>query len=252
MKRLWPFAALAVIAYLVFALITLPASVIVNRVQLQGVTIAGVEGTIWNGNAQVVRIGATHLGSMSWKLHALPLLTLRGSADFKLSRTDGFAQGAITASGQQVDFKDLTAALPIAALPPQVAPGGWTGSVNAKLARLILENGWPTSAIGTVDVVDLTGPARKPVNLGSYQLKFPAESQVKSPAADTLVGSINDIAGPIQIAGTIQLKSSDRSYLLDGLVATKPNAPADFTRTLEFLGPPDAQGRRQFSLSGTM
>jgi general secretion pathway protein N len=248
MKRFWPLAILALIAYLAFALITLPASVIINRVQLPGVTIAGVDGTIWNGSAQVVRVGSTHLGSLSWTLHALPLLTLRGSADFKLTRTDGFAQGEIMASGERVQFDDLTASLPISALPPNIAPGGWTGSVNARLSELTLENGWPISANGTVDIADLTGPAQRPNNLGSYQLKFPVES----PAADTLAGSINDIAGPIQIAGTVQLKSSDRSYQLDALIATKPNAPADFTRSLEFLGPPDAQGRRQFSLSGTM
>jgi general secretion pathway protein N len=248
MKRLWPLATLGIVAYLVFALVTLPASVIVDRVQSPGVTIAGVDGTVWNGSAEVVRIGATHLGSLTWKLHALPLLTLRGKADIKLSRTNGFAQGTVAVSNERIQLSALTASLPIDALPPEVAPGGWSGSINAKLAELTLANGWPISADGTMDIVGLTGPARRPTNLGSYQVQFPAEST----AADALVGRIKDIAGPIQIAGTVQLKATDRSYLLEGLVATKPDAPADFTKSLEFLGPPDAQGRRQFSLSGTM
>jgi general secretion pathway protein N len=248
MKRLWPLATLGIVAYLVFALLTLPASVIVDRIQSPGVTIAGVDGTVWNGSAEVVRMGVTHLGSLTWKLHALPLLTLRGKADIKLSRTNGFAQGTVAVSNERIQLSDLTASLPINALPPEVAPGGWSGSINARLAELTLADGWPISADGTLDVVDLTGPARRPVNLGSYQVQFPAEST----AADALAGRIKDIAGPIQIAGTIQLKAIDRSYLLEGLVATKPDAPADFSKSLEFLGPPDAQGRRQFSLSGTM
>ena len=103
------------------------------------------------------------------------------------------------------------------------------------------------SADGTVDLVNLTGPARQPVELGTYRMQFPLQTN----DANTLAGSINDVEGLLQISGKIELQP-DRSYVLDALVATQPNAPAEFTRTLEFLGPPDAQGRRPFSLSGTM
>jgi general secretion pathway protein N len=248
MKRLWPFAALGLLAYLVFALVTLPANVVIPRVQPPGVTIAGLNGTIWNGSAQVLQIGGVHVGSLTWKLHLLPLLTLRAAADVNLKRTDGFAQGRVSVSGQQVQLNDATVSLPIETLPPQVAPGGWTGSINARLAQLTLTDGWPVAANGTVDVVKLTGPARRPAHLGSFQLKFPLETR----EPNTLVGSLNDVEGPLQIAGKIQLKSTDRGYLIEGLVATKPDAPADLTRALEFLGPPDVQGRREFSLAGTM
>lgn len=248
MKRIWPFVVLGLVAYLAFAVVTLPASVVVPRVQPEGVTVAGLDGTIWNGSAQVLQVGGAHLGTMSWKLHPLALLAMRASADVTLKRTDGFAQGGVSASGSQVELTDFTASMPIAALPPQMAPGGWTGSVNAKLAALTLFDGWPIAANGTIDLVNLTGPARRPANLGSFQLKFPVETK----DANSLAGTVNDVEGPIQIAGRVHLKSTDRSYLLEGLVATKPDAPAEFGRTLEFLGPPDAQGRRQFSLSGTM
>jgi general secretion pathway protein N len=154
----------------------------------------------------------------------------------------------VSAGSERIDLRNFTASLPIAALPPQVAPGGWTGTINAKLAVLSLVNGWPTTADGTIEVMDLTGPARQPANIGSYRVMFPAQTS----APDALTGSINDIAGPIQIVGTIQLKAADRSYLLDGMVAAKPDAPPNLTRTLEYLGAPDAQGRRPFSLSGTM
>jgi hypothetical protein len=57
--------------------------------------------------------------------------------------------------------------------------------------------------------------------------------------------------GPLQINGTIKLKA-DRSYELDALVGAKPNTPQNLLRALEFLGPPDAQGRRQFSMAGAL
>jgi general secretion pathway protein N len=264
MKKIWSLVALGVLAYVVFALVTLPAGVVAARLQPPGVNIGGVTGTAWNGSAQVVQVGGTNLGALTWKLHALPLFALRAVADFKLTRTDGFAQGTISATRQTIVLTDTTASLPLAMLPPQVAPGGWTGTLNAKLASLSLANGWPTHVDGTIEAMELTGPARRPANIGSYQVKFPVAGNpvagtpvagtpvAGSPAADVLVGAVSDIGGPIQIAGTIQLNSADRSYLVEGMVATKPDAPPDFARTLEYLGPPDEQGRRQFSLSGTM
>lgn len=248
MKKIWSLVALGVFAYVVFALITLPADVVAARLQPLGVNIGGVTGTAWNGTAQVVQVGPTNLGALTWKLHALPLFALRAVADFKLTRPDGFAQGTVSATRQTIDLTDTTASLPLAMLPPQVAPGGWTGTLNAKLASLTLTNGWPTRIDGTIEAMELTGPARRPANIGSYQVKFPGQATT----SEVLAGSVTDIGGPIQIAGTIQLKAADRSYLVEGMVATKPDAPPDFARTLEYLGPPDEQGRRQFSLSGTM
>jgi len=239
---------LGVLAYVVFALVTLPASVVIPRVQPQGVTLAGLDGSVWNGSAEVLQVGGIHAGSIEWDLHVLQLFGLRAAADIKLKRTDGFAQGGVSVGKQRVELDNFSASLPLNLLPPQFAPGGWTGSVNARLADLTLADGWPVSADGTIDIVNLTGPARRPANLGSFQVKFPVQSN----EANTLVGSVNDVEGPLRIAGKIQLKSTDRSYLLEGLVATKPDAPAELARTLEFLGPPDTEGRRPFSLSGTM
>jgi len=93
----------------------------------------------------------------------------------------------------------------------------------------------------------VTGPARQPVNRGSYKIALPAQ---KSPPG-TLTGDLSDIGGPLQVTGTLQLKP-DRSYLIEGLIAPRPDAPSDVVNTLQFLGAADAQGRRPFSLAGTL
>ncbi|HEY8539365.1 MAG TPA: type II secretion system protein N [Steroidobacteraceae bacterium] len=248
MNRVWPYVALGVVAYLVFATVTLPANVVVPRVQPPSVTLAGLDGTIWNGSAQVLQVAGTHLGSVRWKLHVLPLLTLRPAATVEIRRTDGFARGDVSFSGNRVALEDVSAALPISALPPRAVPGGWQGSINARFAALTLADGWPIAAAGTVELLNLTGPARRPMNLGSLQVTFPAAAG----DSDTLTGTINDIEGPIELTGTLQLKASDRSYLVDGWIKTKPDAPADLVRSLNFPGEVDAQGRRQFSFSGNL
>ena len=249
MKRLWPLVALGVSAFIIFALVTLPAAVVMSWLGSAGVSAGGVSGTIWNGRAQVLQVQGAHIGSVEWKLHVLPLFMAHASADVKVTRIDGFATTQLSASpAGTVRLKGLTASLPLSALPPNTIPGGWTGTLNGKFTQLTLEKGWPTEVGGTLDIVDLTGPARNPAQAGGYHIVFdPAAS-----SAEVSKGAISDAGdGPLQVSGTLELKS-DRSYKLEALIAARPNAPRNLVQTLEFLGPPDEQGRRQFATEGTM
>ncbi|HEX2584697.1 MAG TPA: hypothetical protein VHL14_06170, partial [Steroidobacteraceae bacterium] len=55
----------------------------------------------------------------------------------------------------------------------------------------------------------------------------------------------------ISVSGKLIL-NSDRGYQLDTMVATRPNTPESITEGIQFLGEADAQGRRPFTVSGTM
>lgn len=249
MKRLWPLLALGIGAFVLLALVTFPASVALSRLGSAGISANGVSGSIWNGRAQVLQVRGASIGSVEWRLHFLPLLTARAQADVKVTRPDGFANTQLSIGlGGKLHLTGLTASLPLSALPANVMPGGWNGTLNGKFAELTLDDGWPTHVEGSLDAVDVTGPARKPANMGSYRLVFdPAAS-----TADTLQGALTDTGGgPLQINGTVQFKS-DRSYAVDAFVAPRPDAPRSLASSLEYLGPPDAQGRRQFSMAGTM
>ena len=250
MKKFWPLLALGIGAFLLLALFTLPARVVLSFFETPNVTLGGVSGTLWSGRAQAVRSGPVHVGSVEWKLDVLRLLTGKLGADVRITRTDGFAQGSIAAApGGQVTLRDFNASLPVSALPPNVVRGGWTGTLTLKLGQLTLENSWPVAATGTVEVADLVGPANRPAALGSYRVVFPAEGAA---TADALTGALTDTGGgPLAVNGTVQL-NRNQSYLVSGLIATRPGAPGDMTRTLEILGEPDAEGRRQFAIEGSM
>jgi general secretion pathway protein N len=240
---------LGVVAFIVFALATLPARVVLARLASSGVQASGVAGTIWNGQAQVLTVGGGRIGSVSWRLRVLPLFTGRASAQVNVKREDGFLESGVSASPSgRVAFSNLTGSLPLSALPPNVLRGGWTGALNLKLANLVLESGWPTAAAGVVEVIDITGPANKPVNMGSYKATFAEDD---APEQGVLRGAVVDLGGPIEINGTIELKAAERSYRVQGLVATRPDAPRDVTNALQFLGPPDQRGRREFGTEGT-
>ena len=99
---------------------------------------------------------------------------------------------------------------------------------------------------GTVEIDDLVGPASRPGKLGSYKATFPPGT-----GGDEIVAGLADAGGPLEISGNIRLKA-DRSYVVDGVIAARPDAPKSMADSLQYLGPPDAQGRRQFSFSGTL
>lgn len=249
MKRLWPLVALGVSAFIIFALVTLPAGVVLSWLGSSGISAGGVSGTIWNGRAQVLQIQGAHIGGIEWKLHILPLFTAHASADVKLTRIDGFATTQLSVSpAGTIRLKGLTASLPLSVFPPNTIPGGWTATLNGKFTQLTLENGWPTQAGGTLDIVDLTGPARNPSPAGSYRIVFdPAAS-----TAEVLRGAISDAGdGPLQVNGTLEL-TSGRNYKLSALIAARPDAPRNLVQMLEYLGPPDEQGRREFATDGAM
>lgn len=249
MKRLWPLAALGAGVFVICAVVTFPARIVTSWLASSGIYAGGVSGTIWNGRAQVLQVQGANIGGVEWKLHALPLLTAHASVDVKVTRIDGFAQAQLSVgpTGSMI-FKSLTASLPLSALPANAIPGGWAGTLNGRFQQLTLEKGWPKQVNGTLEVMDLNGPARKPAKAGSYRILFdPAAS-----TAEVLKGAISDAGdGPLQVNGTIQLKP-DRSYAVEAMIAARPDAPRNLVQALEFLGPPDAQGRRQFNTEGTM
>ena len=247
MKRVWALVALGVVAFVLFALFTLPAQVVLSRLESAGVHTAGVRGTIWNGEAQVLVVSGVRVGAVKWDLHVLPLFAARATADLKITRVDGFLETHLTAAPSgRISLSDLTGSLPFSALPPD-AIRGWAGTVNLKLAALTVEDGWPVAAEGVVEAIDITGPPNKPANMGSYKVTFPPEAA----AGDTLTGQLADIGGPLQISGTLQLRAADRSYHIDGMIAARPDAPREVLNTLQYLGPADEQGRRPFGTEGT-
>lgn len=248
MKKIWLLIALGLVTFVVFALVTLPASIIASPLAKRGIIVSGVTGTAWNGAAQVVQSGGVMIGSMQWELHPVALLSGRAVADVKLTRVDGFAQGNVSVSmSGNIAVRDVTASLPMSTLPPNLIAGGWRGKLNLKLASAEIVDRWPASIIGSMEVLDLVGPAHRPAAMGSYKLVFPEQTR-----PGTLIAALTDISGPLQLAGTLELKAVDRSYVLEGLVATRPEASPDLVNSLQYLGPPDAQGRRPVSIAGTM
>ena len=246
MRRTLTLISLGVAAFALSLLAFLPASLIA-RVLPAGVTADDLSGTLWNGASESVRVGNRQIGALRWKVHPLALFRGRVALDAQITQVYGRASGNVSLGfGGRVDVENLEARWAVAALPIGVLPPGWTGQLQASLPLLRLRGAALHAARGTVDASDLREPPPNGVAVGSYRVTFDDAQQQPG----RVVGQLRDTDGPMQVAGTITI-GADRSYVIDGLVAARPTAPPSMVNQLRYLGTPDVQGRRPFSLAGT-
>jgi general secretion pathway protein N len=247
----WRWLVLGVVAYAVFVLATFPAARLTNRLQKNGVTLAGVSGTIWNGTAGAVQANGIVLGPTEWRISPWHLFVGTLNAELHSKREDGYLDATVrTGFGGSFSLHDVHGSLPIAALSSFGIPGGsgWTGTLQLDIQTLAIENRWPTEIKGTIEAANLVGPAQQPTPLGGYRITFPASDVITAGELQGAVKSLDD--SPLDVVGAVRL-TADRNYVIDAQVATRPTAPASIVKALQYLGPPDAQGRRPLSLAGS-
>jgi len=210
-----------------------------------GVSCDGAAGTVWHGSCVQLRRGHNTLAGVSWTLHPGALLRLRLSADVASAdpRASGRARVQLARDGQ-LQISDLSAQLPLQG-GLNLLPRGLAGTVRFAFTRAQLQHGQLTALTGTVRVLQLRA-ASQSGGLGSYELKFP-------PAANgaAIRGQLRDLGGPLSVSGQLQLTRGN-GYQLSGSVAARTDASAQLLQALQLLGPPDAQGRRTFSLAGSL
>jgi general secretion pathway protein N len=237
---------LGVLLVLFVFVLFLPASLI-NRYLPPGASTGTLTGTLWNGAADPLTVNGRQVGAVRWKVRPSELLHGRLGVDALLVNQDASVQGrASLGLGNSVRLSNVEGRWPIAALPMAALPPGWTGDINISMADLSLEDGAIANVLGHIDLRNLREPPPGAVAIGSYRVTFDEQSR----QADKLVGRLQDLEGPMAVSGTITL-GGDRSYVLDGLVAARNTAPPSMAERLRYLGSPDAQGRRPFSVAGT-
>lgn len=235
---------LAALVFLATLLVRLPASVLLSYLPAQ-IVCEDVSGTVWHGSCGQVSSDGMKVAGVSWRLHPLALLALELSAD--LSSIDpnagGSASVVLTRSADE-SITDLHATLPLAAGSP-LLPADTTATLVLSLPSVRLHHDRLTSVEGSIEVqhVRVSNPASE---LGSYELQLQP-----SPSGATTEGQLHDLEGPLQVSAQLRLQPSGE-YEINGTVTPRANANEDLNRILQYLGPADAQGRRPFSLAGTL
>jgi hypothetical protein len=248
MARKGLLVAAGIAAFLIFLTALVPARLL-TRVAPPGIAAAGLDGTIWSGRASSVRLQGRDLGAASWSCSPWRLLILEWSCRMAMQPVGGQLSVALSGAfdSDEIEARDLRGNLPITLLENVVTPAGWTGRLDLEVANAIIAGGLPQDAQGSIIVRNLKAPGSGGAMLGDFELTI-GEGAVGSAG---LTGRLNDLGGPLQVRGTIELKR-DRSYLVSGEVAPGPGAGSAIFETLAILGPADGAGRRPFSLEGTL
>jgi general secretion pathway protein N len=245
--------AVGVAALACFTIATLPASLAGGFFKRIGLSATRFSGTIWSGVASDVHWQRASLGELGWRLHPLALLRARAAAEVTLVRPDGSASATIAATlGGALDFSDVKIDLPIelfAEIPSGMARG-WHGRASGTFTDLRLVDGWPVAAAGKVNLAGVVMPQLGTGNIGSFEIVLPDPRAAPS-GASSVNARVSDTDGPLSVDAALTL-SAGRSFVLEGTVASRDGAPADLARSLQYLGPADAAGRRQFGVSGTL
>ncbi|MEP7246881.1 MAG: type II secretion system protein N [Gammaproteobacteria bacterium] len=246
MKRALWISLVAVLAFATIILVRLPVQWVAGWLP-PGIACQELGGTVWNGRCNGLVAQGVQVGDIVWQLHAAALLSRKVSAHVELTRGNHFARGDVeAASGGRITARNLTADLPLdRALMPQL-PANLTGSATTNLALIQFEKGAITSVQGQLEAHNLEqGAGSRKVALGDYSLSFPAADPAIEP-----VGQLKSLSGPLDVQGTLKL-TREPGFEMEGLVAAGPTASPELVKQLAYLGSPDAQGRRPFSLAAT-
>ncbi len=251
-RRPWWLIGLGLAAVVAIALATLPASLAASQLERVGLAAAGFSGSLWTGRAQGLAWRGAPVGDLRWKLRPWSLLAGRASGELDVARPDGTLSTAFSASySGEVRLTNLQGNLDVAALSalPLGLPPGWRGRLSGRLDEVVVSDGRPTAIRGTLDMDGLVAPPPRSTSIGSYRVVIPDPGA--TPASGELTAHVSDKEGPFSFDGRFTL-SSDRSFLLEGMLAPRGPTPPALTRSLELLGPADASGRRPLSVSGTL
>jgi general secretion pathway protein N len=232
------------VVFAITLLVRLPARVLVSLLP-PDVTCAAPSGTVWSGSCGQLRAGVITIAGLSWRLR--PAALLHGRIGAAVASQDPAANGHA-----QLEFKtngdaSVTALAANLAMPRDsgLVPVGSSGTLQLAIDSARIEGGQLVAVQGTIDLrqLHIENPA---ADLGSFELQFPASNQDAA-----IVGLLHELNGPLSLAGELRLARSG-SYELQGSVAARAGASAELTQLLQMLGPPDAQGRRAFSIAGTL
>jgi len=233
-----------ILVMLVVLVTTFPARVAYRWIAPPDVQMSGISGSIWNGRAGEVLASGAYIQELTWKLKpkslfsGLPAFEISGSPALGTMNADvavGF-DGSLT-------LRDLAGNVPLDLAHPAFQQNGISGDVSLQFASLVLINGIPTEANGSVSVANLFVPNMSATQLGDFR----ADLQTTD---EGIVGELDDTSGVIDLDAATIVILPDGRYRLTGNVATRPGSPPSIEQQLRGLGIPDERGMREFRVEG--
>ncbi|MDH3339345.1 MAG: type II secretion system protein N [Gammaproteobacteria bacterium] len=237
--------AVGSITLLVGILAFFPARVAYQWFAPDTISIAGISGSIWSGQAREARVSGIYLRDLRWQFRPFSLFSAKLGYAVAARPSSGFVD-AIVAVGPTgtITLTDVKASLPLQALRRAVELPELRGKLNLQFERIKLDGNVPVAADGVLEVADLTVPLVYRSSIGGYRAEFFTQES-------GVMASVEDTDGVIDLAGSLQL-SSDRSYQFIAQLAAKSNTPASVRQQLQFLPNGNKPGQHELRLEGQL
>lgn len=244
---------LGVAVYLVFLVVSLPASFLTRYVlpampAARNLQLQGVNGSIWNGQAAEARFNNFNLGKLNWEFNAWGLLL--GNLDMLLRFRNDTTQGRARINlglGGSLSANNVDVQMPAERLAPLMYgfPVSLAGEVHGNLKELELEPGetlqgrgrivWRAAALRAPQNIELGDivTTLEPVNRGS-KLVIKDQGQ-----------------GPVETDITITVKGNGE-YKMNGWFKPRDASQQHITEALRLIGRADNAGRYWVAYNGTL
>lgn len=239
------FVIIGVVTLLLGLLIAFPARVANHWFMPAGVAISGIDGTIWSGHALEGEIGGIYVRNLNWQMHPWALFTGELAYSIEADAVPGFVNGNVAIGiGGSAALRDLTASVSLQSVQSIVGMPGLGGTANLQFERLVIEDGIPVAADGTLEIANLVAPLVQPASVGGFRAEFLTQDS-------GILASVEDTDAVIELAGSLTV-SSDRAYQFIAQVAPKDTTPANLREQMRFLGTPNERGQYEMRLEGQL
>lgn len=259
-KRYWLTITLLLTAFL--ALRTFPATWVVYAIQkaAPGLQASGVSGSLWRGAAdysQWVDRGHTlPLGTLSWSLRGLSLLTLNPCIDFSTLTSEQSIKGAACYSllGGKVVLSDVDITLPVSRVAPFFSVD-LSGNVDAYIQKAT----WHQQQLGETEL-NLLWQRASLFNGNQWLALGNIQGRAKDDGSGGLSSQWNHVedaqqaSPPLELdlsASVTQLTSAKPKLNVQGSIA--PNSQGStasnaLNQMLQFIGEPIGDGSYRINI----
>jgi general secretion pathway protein N len=241
LKKRIQWVSLAIVVYLIFLVVYLPAKHVTSRLTLpNNTTLQGVSGSIWHGQAQRAIVKGIELQSLEWSLSFLPLITQRISADIKFGNVRDSelisANGHVSIKGQAFDASELTVYAPVAQLISQFTlpfPADVGGRLKVELSEASYDQ-YCTALSGNAQWLNASVNAlNTAVDLDSMAAELGCETQQV----------VFDIKQPnvLGLAAKARMDAKGK-FSIDGKFKPDDSLPPQIKQAASIFGEPDSSG----------
>lgn len=232
--------------YLLFALVRLPASVVVNWLAPEGTSVSGVTGSAWNGQASSVQTPAFALSDVRWSLKPWKLLVLKASADINAKVPGGAIRTEVNSSlfgnsGTANELRGVVKLEPLTQLLKLRLP--LTGNAGLTFNELGWTDDTLTSADGEIQLADVSEPTSA-TRLGNFTVVFTTRE-------GGVTGTFSDTEAIFNLDGKVDV-NTDRTFAVDASIEPTSDTPSTIGTAVGMMGArQDGSGNYVLSSQGS-